>query len=168
MQADGGEGLAEAHGADGLEELCAVAEEERRSGDGVPEDVAEAAQGGVEGDGGLVGVGAAGERGIADLVPVGVDGLGGGCANALEARGASGCGRVRTASETLPVWSASVSSRCWVRARGAPARRMLSHLSEEEICSAMRGSGSLEVLRTVMCACIVSAEAAGLRCASRS
>ena len=48
-EADGGGGLAQPGAAHGLEELGAVAEEDGRRGDGIPEDVAEAAQGGAVG-----------------------------------------------------------------------------------------------------------------------
>ena len=83
--------LCEARDGDGLEELCAVAEEERRCGDGVPEDVAEAAEGGGESAGGGV-VGTAVGGTCADGVPIGVEGFGGRCADALEARGVRGDG----------------------------------------------------------------------------
>ena len=69
-EANGCGGLLEFGLADELEELCAVAEEGRCGGGGVPEDVAEAAESGeVCGDG----------------VPVGYVGLGGRCSDALEA-----------------------------------------------------------------------------------
>ncbi len=90
---DGGGFFGEAKFADGLEELCAVAEEELGCGDGIPEDIAEAAQGGDEGGG--CGVGATGAGGVgagADGVPVGVEGLGGGRADAFEAGGVDGDG----------------------------------------------------------------------------
>ena len=44
-EAEGGGGFAQAGAADGLEELGSVAEEDGRGGDGIPEHVAEAAQG---------------------------------------------------------------------------------------------------------------------------
>jgi hypothetical protein len=50
-QVDDGGALGEALLADGLEEFGSVAEEELRGGDGVPEDVAEAAESYVEGGG---------------------------------------------------------------------------------------------------------------------
>ncbi len=92
---DGGGALGEALLADGLEELRAVAEEELRRGDGIPEDVAKATQGDVEGRRGgrvfWVG-GAAGSTGYrgADGVPIGGEGLGEGGAQALEAGGVGG------------------------------------------------------------------------------
>ncbi len=68
-EADGRGGLIELGLADGLEELCAVAEEGGGGGGGVPEDVAEAAEGGdLGGDG----------------VPVGNEGLRGRGADAFE------------------------------------------------------------------------------------
>jgi hypothetical protein len=50
-EVDGGGTIGEALLADGLEEFGAVAEEELWSGDGVPEDVAEAAEGYRDGGG---------------------------------------------------------------------------------------------------------------------
>ena len=76
-QADGCGRLAEFGRADRLEQTCAVAQENGRRGDWIPENIAKAAQGGT-------GVGRVG-GGQGDRVPVGGERLVGGRANALQA-----------------------------------------------------------------------------------
>ena len=94
---DGGVALGDTLLADGLKELGAVTEEKLWGGCGIPEDIAEAAEGYGEEVRGLVG-GAAGAGGRAaglagvDGVPVGGEGLGGSGAEAFEAGGAGGEG----------------------------------------------------------------------------
>ena len=67
-EADGGGGLLEFGAACGLEELGAVAEEERGGGGRIPENVAESAEGGgVGGDGVPVGVGGLARGSVDDI-----------------------------------------------------------------------------------------------------
>ena len=88
------------------------------------------------------------------------------------APGARGAGRSRTASEDLPVWSASVSMRCWVTVRGvAPVGVMRAADSQwrvEEICRATRERGWVVMLRRVTRARMVRWPVAGAMRASRS